>query len=45
LETTNTPKCRTEEEIIGAIPVVVKLGGVEYSIPPLTIRKNREWRL
>jgi hypothetical protein len=35
---------RTEEEIIGAVPVVVKLGGVEYSIPPLTIKKNREWR-
>lgn len=38
------PVERTEEEIIGAVPVVVKLGGVEYSIPPLTIRKNREWR-
>jgi len=35
---------RTEEDKVLRAPIVVTLGGVEYSIPPLVIKDAREWR-
>ena len=35
---------RTEEQKVARAPIVVILGGVEYSIAPLVIRDSREWR-
>lgn len=35
---------RTEEQKVAQAPVVVILGGVEYSIAPLVIRDSRVWR-
>jgi len=35
---------RTEEEKVLQAPIVVTLGGQEYSIKPLVIRDAREWR-
>ncbi|MBU2118735.1 MAG: hypothetical protein KJ954_14200 [Alphaproteobacteria bacterium] len=35
---------RTEEDKLLRAPIVVILGGVEYSIPPLVIKDAREWR-
>lgn len=37
-------KERTEEEKVSQAGIVVKLGGGEYSIPPLVIRDARKWR-
>jgi hypothetical protein len=35
---------RTEDEIIGQLPITVKFGDKEYKIKPLTILKARKWR-
>lgn len=35
---------RTEEEILGKLPIEVKLGEKVYKIAPLTILKGMEWR-
>ncbi|GAG91869.1 unnamed protein product [marine sediment metagenome] len=35
---------RTEEQKVAQAPIVVILGGKEYSIAPLVIRDSREWR-
>lgn len=35
---------RTEEEILGQLPITVKFGEAEYKIKPLRIKKAREWR-
>jgi hypothetical protein len=35
---------RTEEEVVGELPVHVSLGGKEYDIKPLTLLKAMAWR-
>lgn len=35
---------RTEQDILAQAPIKVQLGGKEYDIKPLPIRKNAEWR-
>lgn len=35
---------RTEDEILSMAPITAKFGAREYSIKPLTILKQREWR-
>ena len=35
---------RTEEDKLLRAPIVVTLGGTEFSIPPLVIKDAREWR-
>jgi hypothetical protein len=37
-------KARTEDDILSRAPVVVKLGGKDYSIPLLAVMAQREWR-
>jgi len=35
---------RSEEQIVGQAPLLVKFGGKEYQIRPLVIKESREWR-
>ena len=35
---------RSEEQIVGQAPLLVKFGGKEYQIYPLVIKESREWR-
>lgn len=42
METKNV--ARTEEEILGKLPIEIKLGEKTYKIVPLPIRKGMEWR-
>ena len=35
---------RSEEQIVGQAPLLVKFGGKEYQIHPLVIKESREWR-
>ncbi|KKK73748.1 hypothetical protein LCGC14_2890700 [marine sediment metagenome] len=36
---------RSEEEKVGQLGIIVKLGGAEYKVAPLVIRDARNWRL
>ena len=35
---------RTDEQIIGRVPIKVQLGGKQYELHPLSIAKSRVWR-
>jgi hypothetical protein len=39
-----TKYSRSEEEIVGKLPILVKFGETEYKIKPLTILKAGAWR-
>lgn len=39
-----TKYARTEEEIVGKLPITVKFGDIDYDIRPLTILKAGKWR-
>jgi len=35
---------RSEQDVLAAAPIAVTLGGRERLLPPLSIRRNREWK-